>query len=96
MSARELVLGSIRQALGVTGREAPRRKVVADRLAAHPTGVVPQRGQLEPKARVALLAEMIVAAAGTVAQVERPGGRSRRGGGIPAPSQFAAQRSARA
>jgi L-lactate dehydrogenase complex protein LldG len=69
MSARELVLGSIRQALGVTGREAPRRKVVADRLAGHPTGVVPNRGQLEPKARVALLAEMIAAAAGSVAQV---------------------------
>ncbi len=69
MSARELMLGSIRQALGVTGREAPRRKVVADRLAAHPTGVVPQRGQLEPKARVVLLVEMIGAAAGTVTQV---------------------------
>jgi L-lactate dehydrogenase complex protein LldG len=69
MSARELVLGSIRQALGVTGREAPRRKVVADRLAAHPTGVVPKRGQLEPKARMALLAEMIAASAGSIAQV---------------------------
>jgi len=69
MSDRELVLGSIRQALGVTGREAPRRKVVADRLEGHPTGIVPERGQLEPKTRIALLAEMIAAAAGSVAQV---------------------------
>jgi L-lactate dehydrogenase complex protein LldG len=69
MSARELVLGSIRQALGVTGREAPRRKVVADRLAAHPVGVIPKRAQLEPKARGDLLAEMIAMAAGTVAEV---------------------------
>jgi L-lactate dehydrogenase complex protein LldG len=69
MSARELVLGSIHQALGVTGQEAPRRKIVADRLAAHPVGVVPKRGQLELKARVALLAEMIAAAAGSVEQV---------------------------
>jgi len=69
MSARELVLGSIRQALGVTGREAPRRKVVADRLAAHPTGVVPARGQLGVKERVALLAEMVAAAAGSVEQI---------------------------
>jgi L-lactate dehydrogenase complex protein LldG len=69
MSTRDLVLGSIRQALGVTGREAPRRKVVADRLGEHPTGVVPKRSQLEPTARVALLAEMIAAAAGTVVQV---------------------------
>src|SRR5262249_18188559 len=68
MSARELVLGSIRQALGVTGQDAPRRKVVADRLATHPTGVVPTRGQLEPKARVRLLAEMIAAAAGSVTE----------------------------
>jgi L-lactate dehydrogenase complex protein LldG len=77
MSARELVLGSIRQALGVNGREAPRRKVVADRLAAHPTGVIPNRGQLEPKARVALLVEMIAAAAGSVAEVSDPAGAPR-------------------
>jgi L-lactate dehydrogenase complex protein LldG len=69
MSVRDLVLGSIRQALGVTGREAPRRKVVADRLAAHPVGVVPTRGQLEPERRVALLADMIATANGSVARV---------------------------
>ncbi len=69
MSARELVLGSIRQALGVTGREAPRRMVVADRLTVHPVGVVPKHGQLETKQRVALLTEMIASAAGSVAQV---------------------------
>jgi L-lactate dehydrogenase complex protein LldG len=74
MSARELMLGSIRQALGVTGREAPRRKVVADRLATHPTGVVPRRGQLEPNARVTLLTEMITTAAGSVAPVSNPAG----------------------
>jgi L-lactate dehydrogenase complex protein LldG len=74
MSDRELVLGAVRQALGVTGREAPRRKVVADRLAGHPTGIVPERGQLEPKARIALLAEMIAAAAGSVAQVSDAAG----------------------
>ena len=74
MNARELVLGSIRQALDVTGREAPRRKIVTDRLAAHPTGVIPSRGQLEPKVRVALLAEMIAAAAGSVAPISDPAG----------------------
>lgn len=74
MSARELMLGSIRQALGVTGREEPRRKVVADRLAAHPTGVVPARGQLGLKARVGLLAEMIAASAGSLARVSDAAG----------------------
>ena len=69
MSARDLVLGSIRTALGVTGEEAPRRKVVADRLREHPSGVVPRRGQLAPAERVALFADMVKAAAGSVARV---------------------------
>ena len=54
MSARDLMFGSIRRALGVTGSEAPRRQIVADRLARHPKGVIPARGQLAPAARVDL------------------------------------------
>lgn len=66
LSARDLVFASIRSALGVNGREAPRRKEVADRLREHPAGVVPARGHLPPAERVALFADMVVAAAGTV------------------------------
>jgi L-lactate dehydrogenase complex protein LldG len=65
MSARDIVLASIRSSLGVTGREAPRRKEVADRLSGHPAGVVPERGHVAPKDRVALFIKMLTGAAGT-------------------------------
>jgi len=69
VSARDLVFASIRSALGVTGQEAPRRKIVADRLAQHPSGIVPKRGQLAPQDRCALFADMVTAAAGSVETV---------------------------
>ena len=45
MNARDQILGSIRRSLGVTGNEAPRRREVADRIASHPRGIIPARGQ---------------------------------------------------
>lgn len=69
MSTRDLVFGSIRRALGVTGTEAPRRQIVADRLARHPNGVIPARGQLAPAERVDLFIKMVTAAAGTAERI---------------------------
>lgn len=69
MSARDLVFASIRNALAVTGQEAPRQKIVDERLAAHPSGVVPKRGDLAAAQRVALFARMLEGAAGTLANV---------------------------
>jgi L-lactate dehydrogenase complex protein LldG len=69
LSARDLVLTSIRSALGVTGQEATRRLVVTDRLREHPRGVVPRRGQLAGAERTALFADLVTAAAGSVEQV---------------------------
>jgi L-lactate dehydrogenase complex protein LldG len=69
MSARDLILGSIRRSLGVSGGEAPRRKTVDDRLAQHPAGIVPARGQLAPKERLALFRAMVATAAGTIADI---------------------------
>jgi L-lactate dehydrogenase complex protein LldG len=66
MTARDIVLATIRRSLGVTGAEAPRRSDVAARLAAHPVGVVPARGQLPPAARLDLFARMVETASGTV------------------------------
>lgn len=66
MTPREIVLATIRRSLGVTGTEATRRLEVAARLAGHPPGVVPERGQLPPAARLKLFAQMVEAAAGTV------------------------------
>ena len=65
-SSRETVLSSIRRSLGVTGREAPRHQSVDDRIAGHPVGVVPARGQLDPARRLVLFKDMVAAAAGTL------------------------------
>lgn len=65
-SSRDTVLASVRRALGVTSKEAPRRQEVADRLAGHPAGVVPARGQLPAGERLALFKEMVLAAAATL------------------------------
>jgi L-lactate dehydrogenase complex protein LldG len=74
MSARDQILGAIRRSLGVTGAEAPRRREVADRIAGHPRGVVPARGQGSPAERLDLFARMVEAAAGSIARVNDAGG----------------------
>jgi L-lactate dehydrogenase complex protein LldG len=69
MNARDLIFATIRRSLGVTGTEAPRRAAVASRLAGHPRGVVPARGDLPPRERIDLFAHMVEAASGTIARV---------------------------
>lgn len=66
MSSRETVLASIRRSLGVTGKEAPRLREVADRIGGHPAGIIPARGQLPPEERLKLFIEQVEAAAGTI------------------------------
>ncbi|MDE1571032.1 LutC/YkgG family protein [Aquabacter sp. P-9] len=66
MSSRDTVLASIRRSLGVSGTEAPRRQAVDDRIAGHPAGVIPARGQLPPAERLALFKSMVLAAAATL------------------------------
>jgi L-lactate dehydrogenase complex protein LldG len=66
-SSRSTLFASIRQSLGVTGDEPARRAAVAQRLSAHPRGVIPARGQLPPPERVKLFAQMVEAANGTAA-----------------------------
>src|SRR5262249_31420168 len=56
----------------VSGHEAPRRAAIAERLKRHPRGVVPARGQLEPKERLALFRSMVELASGTVDEVLGP------------------------
>lgn len=69
MSGRDIVLGSIRRSLGVTGTEAPRRTVTEDRLARHPRGIVPARGAQTPRKRLNLFREMLGEASGTSQEV---------------------------
>jgi len=53
MSARDDVLANIRRSLGVTGKEATRRGIVAARLQDGARGPIPARGQGSPAARMA-------------------------------------------
>jgi L-lactate dehydrogenase complex protein LldG len=69
MSARDLIFSSIRRSLGVSGKEATRRKAVADRLAQHPVGIVPARGQLPARERLALFRAMVEAANGSIEEI---------------------------
>jgi len=65
MTSRSALFASIRQSLGVTGNEPARRAAVDERIARHPRGVIPRRGQLPPAERVALFLKMVEAANGT-------------------------------
>ncbi|MFG1461473.1 lactate utilization protein [Xanthobacter sp. DSM 24535] len=65
-SSRDIVFASVRRALGATGKEAPRRQEVADRIAGHPRGIVPARADLPPAERLDLFKAMVVAAAATL------------------------------
>ena len=90
MTARDLVFATLRRSLGVSGTEAPRRAAVAARLAGHPRGVVPARGQLPPQERLDLFARMVEAASGDGRARRLRGGYSGGGGGVPARPQSAA------
>ena len=72
MSARDEILSTIRRSLGVTGREAPRRETVEDRLARAPVGLVPERAKVEGEERLALFRAQAEGSLATVALVGSP------------------------
>ncbi len=67
--SRDLVLGSIRRSLGVSGGEAPRRTVTDERLSRHPRGIVPERGTQPPRRRLNLFRAMLAEASGSTEEV---------------------------
>lgn len=71
VSARDTIYNSIRRSLGVKGDEPERRSAVTARLSNPPKGLIPQRGQLDPKGRVELFIRMLGLAAGTSEHVAR-------------------------
>jgi L-lactate dehydrogenase complex protein LldG len=74
MTPRDIIMGSVRRSLGVSGTEAPRRLEVATRLAGHLPGIVPKRAQLPPAERASLFVRMVEAAAGTAEWTPDPAG----------------------
>jgi L-lactate dehydrogenase complex protein LldG len=73
-SARDDILATVRRSLGVTGNEAIRRDIVAERLRRAPKGVIPQRGQLAGIELIALFRTQAEAAFATVAEVQTTAG----------------------
>jgi len=73
MSGREAILNKVRAAMGVSPDDAARAKVVKKRLSDAPVGVVPARGQLPEKERVALFCEMALKVSASVDRVKKPG-----------------------
>jgi L-lactate dehydrogenase complex protein LldG len=72
MTSRDTLFASIRRSLGVSGTEAPRRAAVAERLAHHPVGIIPDRAQRDAPERLELFRRMVELAAGTVEEIARP------------------------
>lgn len=68
-SARDDIFATIRRSLGVSGQEAIRQDIVAERLRRAPKGVIPQRGQLAGADLIGLFSTQAEAAFATVANV---------------------------
>jgi L-lactate dehydrogenase complex protein LldG len=69
---RSVLFSRIRQGLGVRGDEPARRRAVDDRLSQHARNLVPQRGQRERPARIALFRTMAEGVQATVAEAQGP------------------------
>jgi L-lactate dehydrogenase complex protein LldG len=69
MSARDEIFSNIRRSLGVTGKEAPRRQIVHDRLERSPKGTIPARGQVSGEERIAVFKTQAELALATVVEV---------------------------
>ncbi|EAU41720.1 hypothetical protein FP2506_14844 [Fulvimarina pelagi HTCC2506] len=66
LSAKDAILERICRANGASAGDAARRKIVEERLAGPPRGIIPERGQLPPAERVDLFVKMAEAADATV------------------------------
>ncbi|WP_292899291.1 MULTISPECIES: LutC/YkgG family protein [unclassified Nitratireductor] len=70
MSGREAILGKLRAAASVSTDDGARREAVEKRLAKTPRGLIPARGQVEGKERIALFCRMAEAVTATVERVK--------------------------
>ena len=70
MSGREAILSKVRAALGASGDQAARRAAVEARLAQAKPGIIPARGQLDPRPRAELFCAMAEKVAASVRRVK--------------------------
>ena len=72
MSPRDAILGKVRAAVGAAGAsDKDRAKLVAQRLAKTPVGVLPQRAQVAQPARTDLFCEKALALAASVERLKK-------------------------
>jgi L-lactate dehydrogenase complex protein LldG len=72
VSRREAVLGKVRRALGVSGDEPARKAIVAAELREPQPNLVPERGKLDRKGRVALFCQMAERVSATTERLVSP------------------------
>ncbi len=70
MDAKSNVLSRLREALQVSGDDKARKAAVAARLKSAPVGIIPARGQLPDKRRIALFLDRVSRVNVTVAKVK--------------------------
>ena len=70
MDGKSAVLARLREALQVTGDDKARKVAVAARLKSAPVGVIPARGQLPDKERIALFLDRVASVNVTVTKVK--------------------------
>ncbi|WP_011579716.1 MULTISPECIES: LutC/YkgG family protein [Chelativorans] len=73
MSGREAILNKVRAAIGASPDDTARARIVKKRLAKPPLGVIPARGQLPEKDRIALFCQMAAKVSASVERVKKPG-----------------------
>ncbi len=69
MTGKQAIIGAIQRGLKRGPLPADQRQMLQSRMAAHPRHIVPQRGQLEPEARVALFTHYVEREFGTVTRL---------------------------
>ena len=70
MNGKEAILHKIRSSLKVPSNDTVREASVAARLADHPAGIIPARGQLPPEERLALFVSMAEKYSATTERIE--------------------------
>src|SRR5665213_101597 len=73
MSARAEIFANIRRALEVSGKEAPRRHSVEDRLDHAPQGIIPARGRGDATMRLAVFHDEAERVSASVTEVDTAG-----------------------
>ncbi len=70
MSSRDAILGKIRSVTAAGGDDSKRHEAVEDRLLNHPSGTIPARAQLKPKAQIELFCQQAEAVQTSVGHVK--------------------------